>query len=512
VYGNRAGYDQVGRKIETRIRLPAFGQVHPDEDVQRIQTIERLNMNLLDKLNGVLRLRRGPDDAVPLDAYGQTPLYLALTLCFQEGDFGRANKEDPKRIVVITDGENQQREEGKKTKVQKVLQARRGMGLVDVPIDIIGLGLDTPDTLKRELRNLRGKAPPANKMVELYWLAEQTGGVYYSADEKTLGESLRAALGLVRYSVQTDRDRPGADQLPRELGEPWPVEGLLEKPARCRVQLHGVDPAPDEQLRLEGGEKVVLVYDKMHNQLQYPEYRPPDARGIIDEVQGKSSGTRYRVQALMPRPVAGEPGVWDFCVYVQQQSIATDEYRFTPRPKHVWAEVQPTSRRRDVAAAYMFFHRDFLEDQPVPVFRFRAQDWPKQADRAIIRLSFAVDQHDVTPDVSRPVSTVAEEEFVAREIPGATLKVRAVPLEGKFRYRVLVTETHPSSAVREPIRVQLYPRAGRISRRDFIGVNVIQHQFDYRTPESAMLQLTSRQTIQDGAIHVQPLEVTLPPR
>ncbi len=484
-YGNRTGFNLDGG---IRKRLAQFPDVAPDLDVELVRPMEKLNANLLDRLHDDL----GTGPGARLDGYGQTPLYLALKTCFDQRDFEQAGNAEPKRIVVITDGVNDQFKQ-KTTTARNVLSARAQSGWRDMPIDVIGLGLaENAQTLKQQLRNLQGRDPPANSVLELAWLAQQTGGIYLSASEETLGESLRTALGLVRFSVRP----PHADSVPdsseKELGETWQLEGLADNPGEYRVQLHGVEGVPAEQVRLEGGENLVLQFDRLGNRLLYPEHTPPDARGDIQHVTYGQPAAQLRIQALMPRPAQDAAGAWDFFVYVQQQSMPSEEYRFTARPRHVWAEIQPRSQRRDVGAPYIFCDCDFVQDQPVPVLRFHARGWPSQADAALVRLWIALQQQDVSPDDTRTVATF--DHFQARGIPGVSFDVAPLTGDDTFRYRVRVTENRTAADNPEAVRIQLNPPAERILRRHFLGVNVIHHFFDYRAQSPAELQVTSRRT------------------
>jgi hypothetical protein len=189
--------------------------------------------------------------------------------------------------------------------------------------------------------------------------------------------------------------------------------------------------------------------------------------------------------------------------------MPSEESRFTPRPKHLWVEIQPKDGQRDVGSAYEIYDCDFADDQPVPVFRLRVKDWPQSAADATLKVWFAVNAGDVAPDERRNVR--ATDRFTVPGLPGVTFQVDTETLSGN-RYRVVVTETREPSADVEPLRVQLDPPGQRIEHKHHLGVGITEHFFDYEDQQPTNLEITARSRIISKAISIPEFDVQLPPR
>ena len=122
-----------------------------------------------------------------LQPCGQTPLYYALKLAFDEDDFRiDPGPEDRNCIVVITDGENSQASNAT-TRPDDVLRAREASPRGFIAIHVVGLDMHAPS---RELQKL----------------AEATGGRYYDAENDT--DSLLGHLRqIIRQPKEGDRSR-----------------------------------------------------------------------------------------------------------------------------------------------------------------------------------------------------------------------------------------------------------------------------------------------------------------
>ena len=495
-YGRRAKFTDENDCSKKSFIDPRFkGKVHPDLDVERL-----VSMRPLDKAQHGAILAQMPD----LQPCGQTPLYYALKLAFQEDDFILAKKDEPKHMVVITDGLNFQtncltiEKVGKPTTKADVLKIREQMNPYrDVQIDIVGLDMV-------RLRQ-QGTAEQQSQLAELEQLARATGGDYYdAADTATLTKALREALRLVEYSVSG----PGADEAGVErmdLGTSWVVPNVPPSPTPYVVQLHGVDRAPSAVVQIEGGEATELACDKANNQLVYPRYDPrsydprDDKRGREHEVKDPLGSGTYVVQAMLPQRFGNDV---HFFVYVQH----IDPLTFTTRPKHVWAEIRPAGTSSD--RVFRFFDLDFVPERPVPVFRFVAQDWPKEEKDAEIKLWFQFEADGAKPDWRGDVDPLRPSKFQADAFPNVSFELRTEGIEPEG-HRVVVVEWHPMDGELVPARVQTRPLPDRITHKTFAGVNVVKHQFDFARQTPAAVEITARDTITDEAIEVPPLRVAI---
>jgi len=495
-YGRRAKFTDENDCSKKYFIDPRFkGKVHPDLDVERL-----VSMRPLDKAQYDAILAQLPD----LQACGQTPLYYALKLAFQEDDFILAKKDEPKHIVVITDGLNFQtncltiEKVGKPTTKSDVLDIREQMNQYrDVQIDIVGLDMVS-------LRQ-QGTAEQQAQLAELEQLARATGGDYYdAADTATLTKALREALRLVEYSVSG----PGADEAGVErmdLGSSWLIPNVPSGTTPYVVQLHGVDGAPSAVVQIEGGEAAELAYDKVNNQLVFPRYDPrsydprDDKRGRDHEVKDPLGRGAYVVQAMLPQRSGNDV---HFFVYVQH----VDPLTFTTRPKHVWAEIRPVGTSSD--RVFRFFDLDFVPERPVPVFRFVAQDWPKEEKDAEIKLWFQFETDGAKPDWRGDVDPLRPSRFQADAFPNVDFELRTERIEPEG-HRVVVVEWHSMSGELVPARVETRPLPARITHKTFAGVNVVKHQFDFARQTPAAVEITARATIVEEAIEVPPLRVAI---
>jgi Mg-chelatase subunit ChlD len=483
-YGHRVRFTRGAPYCD---KDPKDSRIHPDLDVQVLAGMRPLTAEHYALCQKQLR---------PLQPWGQTPLYYALQLAFDENDFQGIPADDPKHIMVITDGANFQteclakQEAGRPTRPNDVLRARDAAAngqYRNTQIDIIGLDMDDPS---QELRKL----------------AEATGGRYYDAenDTESLLRQLREVIRRLEYSVS-----PAAESAPPErkpLGDPCHLTGLTPQPSSFVVRLFGASRLPPPQeLVLEGGEAVELEYRDRDNLLVFPPYDPrsfdprDDKRGAEYALKDPHGGALCRVQAMLPRRVGKDV---EFYVYVQRQA----EAEFTRRPAHVWAEIRPATGED---RRYVFYDPDFVPERPVPVFRFVAADWPATASKAEIKLWLQFAAASVKPDAEETVNPVQRTVFQVSSLPGHDFGIRCESLSGQG-YRVIVRERQPAGTALTQARVSVQPPPHKITHRYYVGVDMAQHEFDYPRQTPAVVHVTARAKITDPAIAVPPLVVMVP--
>lgn len=493
-YGRRSKYRgsrnlRPGQKPNDIIPRDQNVNIDPDIDVETVVPMQPV-------AESSRQIRKSFPILTP---FGQTPLYYAIYQSLRYDGFAATGDVDWRQIIVITDGENKLSPfadpAARKYDADKVEEAWRELEAKKrgVRIDVIGMDLE----VSRELQQL----------------AEITDGKTYFAtgtDVQQLRDTMREALRLATYSVSKSDALTTAEPEKRELGEICVVDCRPGEPTPYDVSIQ-TDASPlTAAVQVEGGEHLVIVYDKVGKRLYFPEYGTElefgleRRRGQVHSVVGKRRGERFQVQSLLPLRVEQDGQDWDFFVYVQKQMPDSDDYLFTPRPKHVWATIQPKAGNRELGPPYEFFDCDFLPNEPVPVFRFRAKNWPETADAAVIQLWFAVDERDVPRDAPR---NVTNESF---EVSGVSFAVSPMAQAGEYPYRVVVTEKHPSSGS-EPVRVALFPVPDRVERRQYVGAHAVKHIFDYREEKAAALWIAPRLRITDNAIPVPNLEVTVQP-
>jgi Mg-chelatase subunit ChlD len=526
-YGRRLKYVKDGAEwkhisnpdIARNAEIPPF--VTPDLDVEELFPLQKLEHNEMADTAYLQQLRDMLRELVPC---GQTPLYYALKLSLD--DFQKAKANEPKQIVVITDGVNEVTSFADDLKEPHRRNALTSKGDVlakwkekeqecEVPprIHLIGLDVAIARDVKKRIEDGREELRRADreedrkriveriecleKVQELQDLAKETGGQCYDAsDAGTLMTALRKALQLAEFSVSGPGTQ-AADAKREDLGSSWSIQEESSGPKRYVIQLHGVDRAPKAVVPIEGGEAVELEYDKVKNKLFYPLYKPlrevrASAAGVNDP---KGSGT-YVAQALLPQRSGN-----DVCFLVSVQH--TDPLTFTERPKHVWAEIQAAGTPERV---YRFFDVDFEPGRPVPVFRFVARDWPRDAKTADIKLWFQFDSDSIEPGWRGDVHPLRSSEVTLEAMGNASFEIRSEATETDG-YRVVVLERRPVNGNVAPVRVQSHPLPDVITHKTSVGANMLEHQFDYAEQKPVAIEITARDTITTNAIEVPSLNV-----
>jgi hypothetical protein len=203
-----------------------------------------------------------------------------------------------------------------------------------------------------------------------------------------------------------------------------------------------------------------------------------------------------------------------FSVSVQN----ADEKSFSPRPKHIWAEIKPVfTRPPEHVPVFHFYDLEFEPDRPVPVLRFRVPQWPAAAKEATIRLWFKMEEDDAPPNWSSLVEeAVKQSKFSVKGIDGLKLEVQTKKIaKTSDPFEVHVTEFDDAPLEMFGIRLEMTPAPDKIAHRYIVEARQVRHIFSYkdstslRTVEPA-LRVTTRDRILRDAVEVEPLTVTLP--
>jgi hypothetical protein len=317
-----------------------------------------------------------------LQAWGQSPSYLALLRCLD--DFDSEDRDTDKSIVVITDGINYQftpttaaQATAAPTTQQDVLRAWGGR---DIPVYILGFGISGEDAnqVEREYRKL----------------AAETGGEYFPINNgRDLQGALRNRTSLGGYAVINARN---------EIVSPTSLdESLVELNTPVQLPDNGATysvsfEAQSRQIEVEGGEAIELYVSENGTDLVarpfdegFPVASPLTRRGASD---------RFLVRAHRP---SWEPGGLVFPISIQSES-----QQFTHRPTDVWIEITPVGGA--VAAkplVYGFYDANYESQQPVPLLRWTASNWPAEAREAAVRV-----WAKFTP--TEPIQTIAIDQLL----------------------------------------------------------------------------------------------------
>jgi hypothetical protein len=202
-----------------------------------------------------------------------------------------------------------------------------------------------------------------------------------------------------------------------------------------------------------------------------------------------------------------------FSVSVQN----ADEKSFSPRPKHIWAEITPkfTSSPEHVPV-FHFYDLEFEPDRPVPVLRFRVPQWPAEATEATIRLCFKMEKEDAPPNWSSTLEeAVKQSPFPVQGIDGLKLEVQTKKVaKTSDPFEVIVTEFDDAPLDLFGIRLEMTPAPDEIAHRYIAESRQVRHTFRYQDTTSLRdvepgLHVTTREQILRDAVQVE-LKVTLP--
>jgi hypothetical protein len=480
--GNYAIVDVNGNEI------PNDPTANPDKDVQILVRMDELNAQHRQNISAeVNKLRFN----------GVTPLYYSImhALIDDEADFQFADEDDLRHIIVITDGINEQQyDRTTKDQLLNVIDNEpRAQGKrVDIVLFQESKVQTDPGLLERH-----GRQKILSELQDIKQVAQRTKGTYFSAnDPDQLIAALRDALKLVKFSVTPVAVPNVGNRDQKELGKDQIIEVVPNQPGQYRVQLHPQSEVPAQIIEIEGGEAIELEYDKTHDQLVFPRYNPGDERGLPGDYLDPESRERYFVTPILPTKSLNRV---TFEVAIQN----VDPKKFTPRPKNVWAQIEPLSESEQrVGSVYHFYDAQFSLDTPVPVFRFVVNDWPAGASQAAIQMWFKFGNPPIKPNGVLRV-TPLEPKLIDEDIPNVQFAAELIqPGQGSRDWRLHVVERHDKGTDLFTARVQATPAAGRVSHSYFIGVDEVRHEFDYSGETSPTAIVTSRDRVIEHSIAV----------
>jgi hypothetical protein len=485
-YGHRARFGPGNEPVDSEGRP---SNVNPDRDVELLLPAEPLTTE------HSTALTRRLNELKPI---GVTPLYLSIRLAARSEEFRLARPNDLKHVIVITDGIDYQFQE--RTAVDSVKKMLRDdVQAAQVRVDVV-LFDETANVLNdpqaQQIAQQRGSTVE-RELNDIQSVAAATGGEYFSAESPDqLTNALRRALKLVRYSVTSVDNAASSAANSVDLGKDWPLLDLRPRPEQYVVRLAGATQPTEQLVTIEGGEAIELEYDKTAERLVFPVYRRGDAREPLDDLPDPLTTERYRVLPILPRKSLNRV---EFEVAIQNR----DRLKFTPRPKHVWAEIQPlTETEQAVGPALHFPDAQFVPDVPVPVLQFTVADWPAGASKASLRMWLKFDFPALKPN-----GTALAEELksvvVDEDIPqvGFRAEIRQVG-EGGHGWRLTVWEEHEPGTPLFTARVQASPMPDQIRRQFFVGVDTAKHEFDYAEKPAPTVIVTARERMTQGAIVV----------
>ncbi|NBP88779.1 MAG: VWA domain-containing protein, partial [Planctomycetia bacterium] len=342
----RTAFEQAGRLFN----------LQPGDDVGQMLPLQPLGQGQIEAVRSAL---------AKLAPGGETPLYRAIQEVLQQ-DIQTVNAQTPARIVVITDGVNDQTEVTSTTanQLKKLFVEVNERRTEPVKLEVIGFAL------RAEKRSEQAK------FKELQDLIRSVNGRFIDAgDRDRLLKGLRDVLRLAQWQARgTNGDIRQADLgVPIEF--PTPSEGRGDG---YQIRVDAALGSAESRVELRGGERLELYLTGRGSRLEHRRYDGGSEQRIRDsqtDLQDPSDASRrWFVAAHLPQKKV-ERAV--FPISLQN----ADPAAFTPRPFDVWIEIQPLGVTAD-----RFVLQDSLyeEGRPVPVLDAVVPGWPSGAEEAEI--------------------------------------------------------------------------------------------------------------------------------
>ena len=489
LYGHRAGWQRVGNKYVAKPKKPAYEGINPGQDVERVLRLGRFGArekaSILKTLGEV-----GP--------FGQTPLYLAIFEAVDE--LKSFEGKGVRRIIVLTDGLNEQDDAGDKTRTRQQVQALfEDPKNKDIRLDVIGLNVRADPT----------KPDQANDLQFLKRLPRDTRGDYYDINKHTdLLDALEKSLGISQFEVYRGRERIGE---PKELGATVRIEDRpSSRKERYTVKLVDRQRPAETSFDLEGGEAIQLVVseDSGRRELVHQRYKRPARDVVQDNIPDPdpASDRKLYIAAHLPEV---DGNLVRFEISLQDH----DPRKLLPRPAEAWIEVRPV--RPDSSQPnrnqFHFYDMKFVADRPVPVLGCDIPDWPDSD--AEIRIWTKMEK--TPPDESVLVSQQWNREFELPAIPNVKFKLQIKPGDP---LGVEITETHSASSELYSLKVEMDHRADKIVHSYNPEIRSATHTFYFRHGDESLIRdyqamFTSRAKLMENAITTpEPLIRTIPIR
>jgi Mg-chelatase subunit ChlD len=503
IYGHRVGWNPANpNEVVIRdpqnprrftARPPEMAQINPNNDVELALPPGPFGQNEFDEVSRRL---------AALHNLGETPLYLSITGAIRH--LRSESGAGPRRIVVITDGVNEQSGGGPDVKYRAdVEQELKKPGNENLRLDIVGFQLTAENESERQ--SLR----------DLQELTAATGGAFHrTQDPSALLTALQRSLKLSQYVVETLPAGRRVTPEPLELNTPC----LLERPpptgAGYRVLLIDPDHSAEARATVEGGEALELFVSRSGKQdeprLVYHRYAK-DLRDAVDKIRAPQDGQKrsFYLAAHLPE---WKGTAARFFVSVQN----ADPEQFSPHPQEAWIQIRPVAGAGQTGAMeYAFYDMEFLPDCPVPVLACLAPNWPEKAKEAEIQVWCKLLK--TPPDRDLTVSGFRQRKPLLEGAPQVAFEIDAVPGRAAGEpFRVVVTERHPAGSDLYSVKVEMQPAPEKAVHRYNVSAGVIRHTFYYENATPAEVEgyrvlLTARQKLVDEAIALpRPLKVTVP--
>jgi hypothetical protein len=443
-YGHRDGFDPAPphpRRWNTKLG-PRLAYVTPGTDIEKFLPINPFGRAEYAQITERLKL---------LEPWGATPYYLAIINAVEQ-DFDFTAPVSSRRVVVITDGLNDQEDNGitpatakrRETDVINVLRRHDALHPGQpIHVDVVRFRVREADPLQEAAQGLRSRV------------------TFHSADDReALLRRLREAVGLYTYQVEVD----GRRLPPQELGVATTID-LGPAGAVCRVLIDNAASSnsafASEPFLLERGQRVDFALKS--NGLTLVAKEPEGlTHAVVSDPEAPE--TRYRITAHRTRREIGRDVT--FPISLQDES----RRRVTRMPVESWVEIRP---RGQTAPVYRFYDPEFEDKQPQPMLLCRVP-WPRDQLQAEITLFARFQLPETQPQKTIRVRDAAVQGV---EMPGLKFSVHKQP-EGDG-FRVIVRAEHAAEGELHRLKVEMHPPAARLTEQIDSQLREVRYLFDY---------------------------------
>lgn len=411
LFGHRSGWDSEGNLIPG-------ATIHPNADVERVYPKSATTMSAIDgsTRRDIVELL---SSVMPV---GQTPLYRAINQATKSlGKVAQAGR--PTRLVVVTDGRNQQTR-GNRIGDEYIVDANEvfsSLKKLDANLEIHAIGYRTglDEDLKRIVSSTSGQVHSANSLDDLI-------------------AALSSATAPKEFTVSKAGTSEAATS---ELGKEWheDLDAWNVDPKSQYVVSAG---SANEEVALHGGQRAVFFYDaasgdllrkdalrlksdKLENDVGdgYNDYNCQNTVSSTLNFQDK----QFEIRLLGVRR-KGRDAVFRFAI---GKSSGAD-FLPGPMPLQICADVIPDEGSRKAICGM-----EFEQNRSIPTFSLRFSDWPKNARFAEVNFEMNFDRNEAL--IGLPVK-LAEKPYQSNDLTIRLIRRTPIP-------RVRVSETQESGGI-----------------------------------------------------------------
>jgi|694.fasta_scaffold05755_4 hypothetical protein len=378
VVGNRIGWSRrapIELLKRPGVKFEPGDELTPSIDIETLSSLTEMNVGRAKTL--IARISS-------VDAWGQSPLYLAIDRALQE--FPSQESHENSHVILLTDGTNYQfidsTENVSPTTIADVLRMHRK---TPVPVHVFGIGMD--------------RVKHSREISELESLTQATGGSFETIqDQQDLGDAIQKLLRVGSFEVSSLADDPveikdalwvpssrtTQIQVPEATAEAMQVRYKNPRSGKSASQSTQDQNDLTEPIWLEGGESISLSADIDKRRLLA---KPFHENVVATQVMVDAFGEPTKKVVRVHQPQWSEEG--ELSIPISWQDTWDDpkepnpdliDWRFSRRPDSIWITLTPVGGSSELRAnRFVFYDRSFQKGLGVPVTHLRVLDWPAES-------------------------------------------------------------------------------------------------------------------------------------